>query len=287
MRACLSEQYYSPDPAMIFSSVVACATDVYRSHPPLLYVFLTSSALQLSAPDLEVLSAGITALGGQWRIGLTRDVTHLFALRTGSDKVLSLAPVVFTVSSTIQYNTALHFAPQTHMCIVTPHWFDDSVRLGRRVPEAPYTWPNPLVLRSGVTLDLDDDAVTMEDRRKRPQGGTEADTATNVPDDGKHVRVWDGRRILLSTSLELGGRSRGAIEAGIRRAGGVVVPIAEDADEDAEEKAVDECDIYVTRWRSGKPYFKVCTFVGHLFLFTFFHLGGKCITSDRYPYLVV
>jgi mediator of DNA damage checkpoint protein 1 len=27
-----SEQYYSPDPAMIFSSVVACATDVRLSH---------------------------------------------------------------------------------------------------------------------------------------------------------------------------------------------------------------------------------------------------------------
>lgn len=35
--------------------------------------------------------------------------------------------------------------------------------------------------------------------------------------------------------------------------------ISEDADEDMEEKAVDESDVPVTRWRSGKPYFKVCT----------------------------
>ncbi|KAG9318151.1 hypothetical protein JVU11DRAFT_224 [Chiua virens] len=41
----------------------------------------------------------------------------------------------------------------------------------------------------------------------------------------------------------------------MHRAGGVV-PIAEDADEDAEGKAVDECDVFITRWRSGKAYFK-------------------------------
>ncbi|KAG1857479.1 hypothetical protein F4604DRAFT_1931431 [Suillus subluteus] len=61
------ERYYSPDPIMIFSGVVACATDLSRC-------------------DLEVLSAGITSLGGQWRTALTRDVTHLFALHKRSDK---------------------------------------------------------------------------------------------------------------------------------------------------------------------------------------------------------
>ncbi|KAG6371485.1 hypothetical protein JVT61DRAFT_9520 [Boletus reticuloceps] len=218
------EQYYSPDPAMIFSGVVACATD-------------------LSVADLEVLSAGITALGGQWRVGLTRDVTHLFALRTGSDK----------------YNTALHFAPQTNMCILTPHWFDDAVRLGRRIPETPYTWPDPPVLRPGVTLDVDDDPLATEGKRRRkPAADTDAEAGddTNASNEGEHVRVWAGRRVLLSPSLELAGGSRRAIEARIQRAGGVVVPIPEDADEYLEEKAVDESDVLVTRWRSGKSYLK-------------------------------
>ncbi|KAH0826410.1 hypothetical protein J3R83DRAFT_5383 [Lanmaoa asiatica] len=234
-----SEQYYSPDPAMIFSGVVACATD-------------------LSITDLEVLSAGITALGGQWRIGLTRDVTHLFALRTGSDKVPTLLTrCAYSPHHAIQYNTAIHYAPQTHMCILTPHWFDDAVRLGRRIPETPYAWPDPHVLRPGTTLNLDDDALATEGRRRRkPAGDAEAGDGTNVPNEGEHVRVWAGRRILLSTSLDLGDSSRGAIEAGIQRAGGVIVPITEGADEHTEEKAVDECDVLITRWRSGKSYFK-------------------------------
>lgn len=105
------ERYYSPDPIMIFSGVVACATD-------------------LSQWDLEVLSAGITSLGGQWRTALTRDVTHLFALHKQSNK----------------YQTAMYFAPYTGMSILTPHWFDDSVQLGCRISEIPYLWPDPEVL---------------------------------------------------------------------------------------------------------------------------------------------
>lgn len=212
--------------------------------------------------DLEVLSAGITALGGQWRVGLTRDVTHLFALRAGSDKVTTMSSNLRVHPShpLIQYNTALHFASQTHMCILTPHWFDDAVRLGRRIPETPYAWPDPPILRPGITLNLDEDAPVAEGRRRRrPAADTDAEAAgdTNVPNQGEQVRVWAGRRILLSTSLELTDGSRRAIEVRIQRAGGVILRIPANGDEDAEEKAVDESDVLVTRWRSGKAYFKV------------------------------
>lgn len=170
------------------------------------------------------------------------------------------------------------------MYIVTPHWFDDAVRLGRHIPETPYTWPDPPVLRPGMTLDLDD--ATEGKRRRKHNADAEAE-AGDVSNEGEHVRVWSGRRILLSTSLELGESPRGAIEAGIRRAGGVVVPIAEDADEDAEEKAVDKCDVFVTRWRSGKSYFKVCTLNDHPSLSPFPPLGSTCIPSHWHPQLAL
>ncbi|KIK27824.1 hypothetical protein PISMIDRAFT_7822 [Pisolithus microcarpus 441] len=220
-----SEQYYSPDPAMIFSGTVACATD----------------SGQLPASDVEVLSAGITALGGQWRIGLTRDVTHLFALRPGSDK----------------YNTALHFAPHTHMSIVAPHWFDDSVHLGRRLPETPYLWPDPVVLRPGAALTLDEDGINNGDlKRKRPRTSDITGEDFDLSGAGEKERVWEGRKVLLSRSLELSESQRGAVEAGIKRSGGVVVEVEGVVDDEAEERAVDMCDVFVTRWRSGKAYFK-------------------------------
>ncbi|KAG0699519.1 hypothetical protein DFH29DRAFT_1070645 [Suillus ampliporus] len=226
------EQYYSPDPTMIFSGIVACATD-------------------LSSSDLEVLSAGITSLGGQWRTGLTRDVTHLFALHEQSDK----------------YQTAMHFAPHTHMSVLTPHWFDDSVRVGRRVPEGPYLWPDPKVLQPGVHVTMGDDDVEIGEsgKKKRKKSGEtrlSSPVATEEAERREGVNVWAGRRLLLSRSLELGEGHREAVEANIQRAGGTVVKAKgtsthEEAQEEEEAALVDECDVFVTRYRSGKAYFKV------------------------------
>jgi hypothetical protein len=64
------------------------------------------------ALDLEVLSAAITTLGGQWRTRLTCDITHLFAVGPSSDK----------------YETAMHFQADTQTFL--PHCFGDSVKLG-------------------------------------------------------------------------------------------------------------------------------------------------------------
>ena len=86
----------------------------------------------MSTADLEVISTGITGLGGQFRHGLTRDVTHLFALTSSSDK----------------YTTALHFKNETHMKILLPHWFDDVVTLGiGSLPTEGHKWPDPELLR--------------------------------------------------------------------------------------------------------------------------------------------
>lgn len=40
----------------------------------------------------------------------------------------------------------MHFAPRTHMTVLTPHWFDDSIQAGCHVSEIPYLWPNPDVM---------------------------------------------------------------------------------------------------------------------------------------------
>ncbi|KAG2338757.1 hypothetical protein BDR05DRAFT_918059 [Suillus weaverae] len=226
------EQYYSPDSTMIFSGIVACATD-------------------LSPSDLEVLSAGITSLGGQWRTGLTRDVTHLFALHEQSDK----------------YQTAMHFAPHTHMSVLTPHWFDDSVRVGRRVPEGPYLWPDPKVLQPGVQVAMDEDDVEIGEsgkKKRKKSGETRLSSPVTMEEAERKegANVWAGRRLLLSRSLELGQGHREAVEANIQRAGGTIIKVKgttstdEEAQENEEATLVDECDVFVTRYRSGNAYFK-------------------------------
>ncbi|EAU89078.2 hypothetical protein CC1G_11918 [Coprinopsis cinerea okayama7 len=232
-----SPQFFSPDPAMLFSGVVACATE-----------------------DLEVLSAGILALGGQWRTGLTKDVTHLFTIRSVPDPEHP-TPAAIQAS---KYLTALHFQPQTGVKVVLPHWFDDCVRLGiKNLDTKPYEFPDPPLLRNDH-LQLPNhgaDGAVDEETRKRQQKirkatqtekdplkksvyttsvkytpGRNAGFEGVIEEDGDVTLVegddpsiprtlpFKGHRILISRSLKLGkGRRREAIEAGIRRAGGVVV----------------------------------------------------------------
>ena len=228
---------------MLFSGVVACATDVRL---PRLAPMPCSLPSQLVPSDIEVLSAGITALGGQWRAGLTRDVTHLFAVGPGSEK----------------YRTALRYQKDTQVKILLPHWFDDSVRLGiRGLSIMAYEWPEPSLLTFG---------------RPSPETGVAGDSLlrpqTKVSQEKKALykaalitseqevklghaeprNIWNRRRVLLSPDLELSDGRRQAIEAGIVRSGGVVV--------EYDAKRVDteyDFDVLISRYRWGDLYVQV------------------------------
>ncbi|KAF8627919.1 hypothetical protein AX15_004169 [Amanita polypyramis BW_CC] len=220
--------HYSADPAMIFSGVVACATE-------------------LPSIDVEVLSAGITALGGQWRTALTRDVTHLFCVSNTSPK----------------YETAMHFKEQTHVHVILPHWFDDSVRLGvRELPIESYEWPDPPYLRrpfemEGLTKSKESDHVSHKSvvDKKTLYKSMVSDEHNTLP--SQSMNIWNGRRIMLSTSLELTSSRRRAVEAGIARCGGIIVPYLKnngDGSKEEETENISKCDVLVTRWRSGRAY---------------------------------
>ena len=210
----------------------------------------------MTPPDLEVISAGITALGGQWRTGLTRDVTHLFALGPGSDK----------------YETAMHFQADTHMKVVLPHWFDDAVKLGvGGLPTAGYEWPEPRYLRGEVGEEDAEEAGKKGSGRKSQLSGEKKrlfqsvgwTDSPSLPASSSAAKrdVWGGRKILLSVTLELSGGRREAVEVGIKRAGGVIVAYKKgrgDGDLDEELRKVEGADVLVTRYRHGATYLKVC-----------------------------
>ena len=213
---------YSPDPALLFSGIIASATD-------------------LAPSDLEVLSAGITALGGQWRSGLTKEVTHLFALSKGSPK----------------YETAIKFQKTINIKVLVPHWFDDSVRLGiRGLPTESYEWPSPTVFKVGW------EALQNEERRSSaadmsPEKKALYETLLTEPGQDPELQVskaaprnvWNGKRLLLADDLGLSESPRRAHEVDIEREGGVVV---------RGDENVEEADIVVTKYRAGPTYVKVC-----------------------------
>ncbi|OBZ77875.1 hypothetical protein A0H81_01582 [Grifola frondosa] len=222
-------EHYSPDPAMLFSGITATASDISQS-------------------DTDIMSATIAALGGQWRTALTRDVTHLFALAPGSVK------------------TAMHFRDTTGMCILAPHWFDDSVRLGiKGLPTKSYEWHEPRVFhaRSESRTPEEELEFKIPAKRRLLYDTALMDDGDMPPTKAPSGNVWNGLRILLSTTLELSDSQRAAREADIIRQGGVVIgfdsPQSADTQtiRDEELKKIDEADVFVTRYRTGAAYVKV------------------------------
>ena len=230
---------------MLFSGVVACATDVCPptgSPSQMPYSFPS----QLVTPDVEVLSAGIMALGGQWRAGLTRDVTHLFAVGPGSEK----------------YQTALRYQKDTQVKVLLPHWFDDSIRLGIcGLSTAAYEWPEPSLLTFGrpspETGAIGDSSLRPQNKLSQEKKALYKAVLITTEQEAKLGRaeprnIWGRKRVLLSPDLDLSDGRRQAIEAGIVRSGGVVV--------EYDPKRIDveyDFDILIARHRWGDLYVQV------------------------------
>ncbi|KAJ2783288.1 regulator of Ty1 Transposition [Coemansia javaensis] len=88
---------------------------------------------QMPASDKEGLLSAVMALGGQWRAKMRPDVTHLVLLRDEGPR--------------FEYARA---HPECGIAAILPHWFKDTLNLRCRVPQEPYTFPDPPLLR-GLT----------------------------------------------------------------------------------------------------------------------------------------
>ncbi|KAJ1965238.1 regulator of Ty1 Transposition [Dipsacomyces acuminosporus] len=109
------ERYFSPEAQDIFSGMVVAAT-----HMPV--------------ADKETLLASVMALGGQWREKMRADVTHLILMKDDGPK----------------YEFAAKH-PELGIKPILPHWFKETLNLLHRVPQEPYTFPDPPMLE-GKTL---------------------------------------------------------------------------------------------------------------------------------------
>ncbi|KAF7376219.1 hypothetical protein MSAN_00037000 [Mycena sanguinolenta] len=223
----LPTEFYSADPTKIFSGVVGCGSGI-------------------SPSDLPSLQAGIVALGGRWRRGLSKDVTHLFATSANSEK----------------YATAMHYQPTTHVKVLLPHWFDDAIRLGSgKLSTLPYEWPDPKVLHELPSVEeAKIERSARSSRKPSPSKQMYFKTALWNPETGGPfpgpaepvAKVWTGRKILLSSSLGLGDERQRVVEEAVKAAGGRIIS---SDDEEDEEDRVSDCDVFVTRWRTGKAFF--------------------------------
>lgn len=178
----------------------------------------------------------MNALGGLFRDGYTRDCTHVLAVRPGSDK----------------YKTAMHYKGVTQVHVVLPHWFDDCFKLFVRLPEVNYAWPDPPLLRSNHSLSKSHLPSITKALVKTAVLEDEPEPARIAALNRSQQDIWGGKFVLLSSSLNLSDGRREAVEASVRRAGGVIVQHSGD-----EAIDVAQADVYIIQHRIGIPFVKV------------------------------
>jgi hypothetical protein len=194
---------YSPDPALFMSDVLLHCADIPEG-------------------DKEAIIGGVIAMGGLYSDGLSKLVTHLVALSYDDPKVQAV------------------LGKRLDCKIVIPHWFDDCLRLRRRISVEKYLLPDPEVLRR----DLDSPPVAVNNPDIETAMRLTPDP--EVLDEAKPARVFQKRKVMLSHDLNLGKGIRGSIEQIITGGGGSMVDHLDDA------------DIYVCQYREDDNFADAC-----------------------------
>ncbi|KAL4896693.1 BRCT domain-containing protein [Aspergillus ambiguus] len=203
-RKLANPRQYSPDPRLFLNDVVVCCGDIPEG-------------------DKDAILGGVLAKGGLFTSRLAQTVTHLVDLTTNSDK----AQLVLSRKSSIK--------------IVLPHWFDDCLKLGRRIDERPYTLPDPEILRAAP-----DAPIRSADNKDIVGASTPEPKSLPTPVTSPHTRpkldVFKGKQIVLSTDLGIGSHLLNSITEIIEEGGGCVI------------SDVSKADILVCRFREGVAY---------------------------------
>ncbi|KAI7492862.1 hypothetical protein KC367_g8956 [Hortaea werneckii] len=200
---------HSPDPSQYFQDVVLTCAD-------------------LPEGDKDAIIAGVIALGGQYTAPLSKLVTHIVTLNDQVDKCQTAR------------------VKKVNCKIVLPHWFDNCLRLGKKINERPYVFPDPQILRG-------DDARPPPGNAPHVEGATGtlgaaptlSDTPTPSPSETrKNLNAFMSKKIMLSKDLNLSGHLQKTLEGLVNHGGGTLTD------------DVDEADIYIGQYRDGVDYIK-------------------------------
>lgn len=198
---------FSPDPSQYFHDVV-----------------LTSA--NLPEGDKEAIMAGVLALGGQFSNPLTKLCTHIVTTDENHDKCI----IARTKGMSCK--------------ILLPHWFDVCLKLGKKINEGPYTFPDPEILRhdhekppKAIPSPHLEDASTDQ-----PSYAPEASPPSSPSAARKSLNAFSNKKVFLCKDLELSKHLRGTLEVIVQQGGGSLSDNVADA------------DVYIGRYREGRDY---------------------------------
>ena len=195
---------YSPDPRLFFSDVVLSCGEIPEG-------------------DKEAIAGGCLAMGGLYAENLSKLTTHLIALSVDDERA----------KKAVMKNLRLK--------IVLPHWFDDCLRLGKRISESPYLLPNPEVLSKQEKPPA---------QRVSPDvmGATAPHPIDVLPspspstDGTRQLDVFKDKKIMFGEDLVLGVDIQKTLTDLIVDGGGEVVD------------TVEKSNTYICRYREGRDY---------------------------------
>ncbi|KAF2094884.1 hypothetical protein NA57DRAFT_60290 [Rhizodiscina lignyota] len=196
---------FSPDPCMIFSDIVLTCADIPEG-------------------DVEAIQGGLIALGGLCSGPLTKTVTHIVALSMDNE-MCSMAK------------------KKNLKCkIVLPHWFDDCLKLKRKIDERPYLLPDPELLRKDPSpmkhnlVSYDDiQGATDPSPREVPDNSTSKDERTKID-------VFKGKKIMISADLDIRDRLLKTLEHLVKSGGGSIV------------NRLDRATVYICKYRDSYDF---------------------------------
>ncbi|KAH8897023.1 BRCT domain-containing protein [Thozetella sp. PMI_491] len=211
---------YSPDPRMIFSNVVVTCADIPKM-------------------DKEAIIGATMALGGMESRELSRMTTHLVALSMDHPKCQEAK------------------VKNPKCMIILPHWFDDCFKLGKRIQERPYLFPDPEILRQGPEVDIQIPSSQTLNGATSTIPNSLAMPKANLSEDSARGRlvVFAQRSLLLSSDLPINDRLRKILHGLVEDGGGKIVDL------------VDDCDMFICHYREGEQYVRAaqtCKDVGNL-----------------------
>lgn len=190
---------YTPDPHLFFKDVVlTCA--------------------ELPNGDKEAVAGGAIIGGGNYTAKLTLQVTHVVALNTDNEKCRQIKEMGLD------------------MKIVLPHWFDNCIRLGRKIDEKPYLFPRPMV---GLPLE---EAPQGPSRQAHLHDATWATPWHPLTNTARDIAVLKERRFYLEPDLQLSSELRRVIGEIIAKSGGEIVD------------DVTHAQVLVCKYRHGSNY---------------------------------
>ncbi|EAW10658.1 BRCT domain protein [Aspergillus clavatus NRRL 1] len=195
---------YNPDPRLFLNDVVVTCGDIPEG-------------------DKDAIIGGVLAKGGLYSPRVTGLVTHLVDLTMDSDKARLIT------------------ARKLNIKIVLPHWFDDCLKLGKRIDERPYTLPHPEILRAGPDAPVRSSESRDVVGASTPEP-TKLPTSILTSQPRPKLDVFQGKTIMLAQDLGIGTHLSNSIIEVIKDAGGSMTT------------EISQADIYVCRYREGVGY---------------------------------